>query len=551
MAYQIDKTNGTLAAVVEDNSTATVADIILVGKSTRNYGEDLNENLIKLTENFSNSSPPSSTLVGQLWWSTADNKLLVKYAAADLSTSWKPVNTPTISPTEPPSPAQGDLWYDSSLIKLKLWTGASWLVIGPEDSSGGINGVFADTLGSPAVPILKILINSGLVGIISNNTITPSDPIANFPATIPPGLTLRADHQINTGKLVINNSGVIPKTNNDIDLGSSTLKFSNVHSTTFTGQATSAATVSTTSDNTATDRYVTFVDSDTNSDQAVYTNSGLTYNPDSDVLTVSGRVAGNQLESTVTDNDVAPIIVASNKKVNNLQAATAAKWHAPITLSVSNHISGSANIDGSAAVDISATLTAAAFNALLPPGIILMWSGSTTEIPNGWALCDGTDTTPDLRGRFIVGVNVDGVGAGRNTGRKEYALGNSGGSENAVIVEHSHTGTATSGNATHSHSATSTVTDNGHSHGLPTDVIGSGDFQTLVNTANADEDPGTSPDAKRTATSTTGITVSTAITEANAAHSHTLSIDNFGELGTDKRLPPYYALCYIMKVTAT
>ena len=39
----------------------------------------------------------------------------------------------------------------------------------------------------------------------------------------------------------------------------------------------------------------------------------------------------------------------------------------------------------------------------IPTGVIVMWSGTT--IPSGWALCDGTNSTPDLRNRFIVGAN--------------------------------------------------------------------------------------------------------------------------------------------------
>lgn len=38
---------------------------------------------------------------------------------------------------------------------------------------------------------------------------------------------------------------------------------------------------------------------------------------------------------------------------------------------------------------------------LVPPGVIVAWWGSTDAIPSGWALCDGTNGTPDLRGRFI------------------------------------------------------------------------------------------------------------------------------------------------------
>ena len=44
-----------------------------------------------------------------------------------------------------------------------------------------------------------------------------------------------------------------------------------------------------------------------------------------------------------------------------------------------------------------------------PRGMILMWSGSVTEIPRGWALCDGTNGTPDLRGRFVLGTSSEQV----------------------------------------------------------------------------------------------------------------------------------------------
>ncbi len=58
-----------------------------------------------------------------------------------------------------------------------------------------------------------------------------------------------------------------------------------------------------------------------------------------------------------------------------------------------------------------------------PRGMILMWSGSITEIPRGWALCDGTNGTPDLRGKFIQGANP---GAGQ-------AMGATGGAETQTL----------------------------------------------------------------------------------------------------------------------
>jgi microcystin-dependent protein len=58
----------------------------------------------------------------------------------------------------------------------------------------------------------------------------------------------------------------------------------------------------------------------------------------------------------------------------------------------------------------------------LPPGVIVLWSGSSRSIPSGWALCDGSNGTPDLRDKFIVG-------AGKN-----YSSGEEGGNENIVLT---------------------------------------------------------------------------------------------------------------------
>lgn len=59
--------------------------------------------------------------------------------------------------------------------------------------------------------------------------------------------------------------------------------------------------------------------------------------------------------------------------------------------------------------------------AIVPRGLISMWSGIITNIPSGWVLCDGSNETPDLRGRFVVG-------AGDN-----YAPGDTGGKESIIL----------------------------------------------------------------------------------------------------------------------
>ena len=61
----------------------------------------------------------------------------------------------------------------------------------------------------------------------------------------------------------------------------------------------------------------------------------------------------------------------------------------------------------------------------LPAGIILMWPRDIEDIPPGWALCDGTNGTPNLRDKFVVGAGDD------------YALGETGG-QISVDTLHTH-----------------------------------------------------------------------------------------------------------------
>lgn len=88
----------------------------------------------------------------------------------------------------------------------------------------------------------------------------------------------------------------------------------------------------------------------------------------------------------------------------------------------------------------------------LPSGIITMWSGSLGSIPSGWKLCDGTNGTPNLSSRFIIGAG--------NT----YSIGCTGGCADYVIPNHTHSGSTTSSNGTHNHS----ITGSSHTHSLNT-----------------------------------------------------------------------------------
>jgi hypothetical protein len=140
---------------------------------------------------------------------------------------------------------------------------------------------------------------------------------------------------------------------------------------------------------------------------------------------------------------------------------------------------------------------------VIPSGMISIWYGSVGSVPIGWYLCDGTNGTPDLRDRFIVGAG--------NT----YSVGATGGTADAIVVDHTHTA-----------SSTSVVTDPGHVHAIPITLDGG----WPVGSGNA------RAGSTNSSSATTGITVATTTTNANT-----------GVSGTNKNLPPYYALAYVMK----
>lgn len=145
----------------------------------------------------------------------------------------------------------------------------------------------------------------------------------------------------------------------------------------------------------------------------------------------------------------------------------------------------------------------ASLNQVIPTGVIVMWSGSVASIPAGWALCNGTNGTPNLIDKFVLGAGISSP-----------AVGATGGSKDAIVVDHTHT-------------ATSTVNDPGHSHTY--------NFRDRATSGASVGSSNNAPATAQTSNNTTGITVST-------------SIASTGSSGTNANLPPYYALAYIMKL---
>lgn len=187
MAYIINKTDGTVVATVADgqidiNST----DITLIGKNYSGFGESLNENFIKLLENFSSTTEPTRPIKGQIWFDATELKLKV-YSG----TAFVPVSSATISNTQPTTLGVGDLWFNDADKQLYFFDGTNTILLGPDYSeTQGLSGLrvtsILDTLNQTRV-ITSLYNNGILLGIFAKDTFTPKNNIEGFSGGIIPG----------------------------------------------------------------------------------------------------------------------------------------------------------------------------------------------------------------------------------------------------------------------------------------------------------------------------------------------------------------------------
>jgi hypothetical protein len=195
MAYQVDKFNGTFLTSVEDGTIDSTTDLRFVGKNYAGYGEVQNENFLHLLENFANTTQPPKSVLGQIWYDSA-NKRLKFYNGSQ----FKVAGGAEVSVTAPSGLAVGEFWWDSSAKQLYTYDGTQFVLVGPEASpdlgtSSVVAQVVKDDLNNSHT-ILKLLAAGNCVAIINNdaafNLSTTVNPIAGFtsPNTIKKGITL-------------------------------------------------------------------------------------------------------------------------------------------------------------------------------------------------------------------------------------------------------------------------------------------------------------------------------------------------------------------------
>lgn len=189
MAYTINRTDGTLLVELIDGILdVDTTDISLVGRNYTGFGEAVNENFIKLLENFANTNQPSAPLTGQLWYDKSENKLKVFDGETFQSAAGS-----FISETFPTGPIPGDTWFSTIDKQFYLFTGTDWQLIGPAyTSSQGTSGIVVDSiddLNLTPITVLKLVINESLVAVLSNIEFIPNQ----LPTNIVQGLVTESN----------------------------------------------------------------------------------------------------------------------------------------------------------------------------------------------------------------------------------------------------------------------------------------------------------------------------------------------------------------------
>ncbi len=200
MAYQINKTSGALLVNLADGQIdVTSSDITLIGRGYSGFGEAVNENFVKMLENFASPSAPTQPLAGQLWWDTSASRLKVY-----TGTNWTTGGGPIVQSTQPVMVA-GDLWINNEANQLYFFDGTDLTLAGPVyNAFQGISGpeviTVLDNTGTSRT-IVKYWVGGTLVGLWSKIGFTPQniDTIPNFSGDVVKGFNVVDDDFIFAG----------------------------------------------------------------------------------------------------------------------------------------------------------------------------------------------------------------------------------------------------------------------------------------------------------------------------------------------------------------
>lgn len=559
MSYTIKKYNGTTLTTIADGTHDTLTSLTLAGPNYVGYGEQLNENLVYLLENFcGNTSPSGENLLGQLWFNRVSQTLNVYTTEGYL-----PVSGISIGTMQPTSANPGNTWFDTTHNQYYMYDGTSWNLIGPLYTKGqGVSGAVPTTVNDGSISgvthdIIKIQFGDYIFAIFSDSqfAVDPLNPISGFPILYK-GLTLNENLFPGSDQFYSNVSSEtylpVSPTIVGIQDDLTTLTTFTYNQATYANAAIEAANVAI--NNTITAANISINNTINNAvatlnaqaDAIVANTNAYLANVQANIASLSANLAAN-IATVLAGLDGVTAAWTANAasqqvQINGLVAGAYSNSNVAAYLpSYGGQIAGSKITATTMPVSTSntAVATTAYVNSVLPYGSIIMWYGSVATVPTGWQLCNGSNGTPDLRDRFVVGSGSSYT-PGTIGGATSVALSTS----NLPSHDHSFSGSgSTSSAGGHSHGISISITDPGHSHTVHANPGGSGGAFG-GGTSSAATNIGTS-------TSTTGISASGSASSVGD-HSHSVSVSGtVGSTGSGtsfSTMPPYFAVCYIMKM---
>jgi hypothetical protein len=182
MSYKLNKSDGELLVELADGIIdTTTTDITLVGKNYRGFGEFINENFIKVVENFAGTQTPGNPLTGQIWYDSGEARLKLYDG-----TTFRTAGGPIVSNTRPNMVA-GDIWIDNENNKMYFFDGTDLVLVGPDYDAGqgqtGFEVASVIDISARERVVLKIFIGGTLFGVITKEEfrLAGDNKIPGFP----------------------------------------------------------------------------------------------------------------------------------------------------------------------------------------------------------------------------------------------------------------------------------------------------------------------------------------------------------------------------------
>lgn len=200
MSYKIDFTDiprNPLGITVDDQSLNTERSIQFVGKNYTGYAKVISESFLHLLENFASSIEPQNPVTGQLWYDTDDptaDPAQPQLKVYD-GTTWQPAGSVKRKSSQPTASESiiGDLWVDTANQQLYLWSGSSWILIGPQFSEGTVTGPKVESIVDTLLIenfVISFYVSDIRIAIISASEFTPKQTIDGF-SKVKKGFNLR------------------------------------------------------------------------------------------------------------------------------------------------------------------------------------------------------------------------------------------------------------------------------------------------------------------------------------------------------------------------